>query len=279
MSASEMLTFVLNAGLIFGDLITDVDDKYWELFILLRKILLITLQDSVTVSTADLLENLITEHHMLYIYLFGETLKPKHHLMLHYPRIMRTVGPLRFLWSMRFEAKHRLLKQYARTITSRVNLCYSIAVKEQLMLGDLFAKMQSGLLPYITYKESTSLIPQHKILLNNCSNYIILNNVSFGNISFKRGSIALLSIDDDNFPIFVEITDIFKNNNIASNTFFVSDFIATVRYLFTNYFDIHYQAYAINISDKYNVVNFSSLVYHKLYTLIQKPDGNFYISC
>jgi len=90
MSASEMLSFVLNAGLIFGDLITNPNDKYWQLFILLRKIFFITLQYSVTESTADLLENLINEHHILYINLFGEILKPKHYLMLHYPRIMKT---------------------------------------------------------------------------------------------------------------------------------------------------------------------------------------------
>lgn len=246
----------------------------------MRKILLITLQESVTESTADLLENLIYEHHLLYIDLFDETLKPKH-LMLHYPRIMKIVGPLRPLWSMRFEAKHRPLKQYAHTITSRVNLCYSIAVKQQLMLCDLFAKMQSGFLSFITYKESINslLTSQNKILLNDYTNYTILKNVSFGNISFKKGSIVLLNIDNDNYPIFAKITDIFKSNNIVSNTLSVSDFVATVQYLFTNYFDVHYQAYVINISDKYDVVNFSSLIYHKIYTLIQKPDGNFYISC
>lgn len=142
MSASEMLTFVLNAGLIFADLITNFNDKYWELFVLLRKILSITLQyTEVTESTADLLENLIDEHHTLYIDLFGETLKPKHHLMLHYPRIMKTVGPLRSLWSMRFEAKHHSLKQYAHVTNNRINLCYSIAVKQQQMLSDLFIKL------------------------------------------------------------------------------------------------------------------------------------------
>lgn len=43
MSASEMLSFVLNTGLIFGDLITNLDDRYWKLYIVLRKILIITL--------------------------------------------------------------------------------------------------------------------------------------------------------------------------------------------------------------------------------------------
>lgn len=69
MSASEMQSFVLNAGLIFGDLITDVDDRYWELFILLRKILVIVLEDNIIESIANILENLISEHHILYIVL------------------------------------------------------------------------------------------------------------------------------------------------------------------------------------------------------------------
>lgn len=157
MSASEMLSFVLNAGLLLGDLLTNCNDRHWKLFILLRKILSITLQHSVTDSTEDLLENLINEHHMLYIDLFGETLKPKHHLMLHYPRIMKIVGPLRSLWSMRFEAKHRPLKQYARAISSRINVCNSIAIKQQLMLCNLFIKLQSGTLSYVTYKKGNSL--------------------------------------------------------------------------------------------------------------------------
>jgi len=88
-----MLNFVLNADLIFGDLITNPNYKYWQLVILLQKILSITLQYSITESTANLLENLINEHHILYIdlYVYLEILKPKHHLMLHYPRIMKTV--------------------------------------------------------------------------------------------------------------------------------------------------------------------------------------------
>lgn len=75
----------------------------------------------------------------------------------------------------------------------------------------------------------------------------------------------MLSINNDNFPIFAEIADILKSNSIVSNTLSVSNFVAAVQYLFTNYFDVHYQAYAINISDKYNAVNFNSLVYYKVY--------------
>jgi len=276
MSASEMLNFVLNAGLLFGDLITDSNDKHWELYILLRKIISITLQYSINESTADLLENLINEHHMLYINLFGETLKPKHHLMLHYPRVMKIVGPLRCLWSMRFEAKHRPLKQYARAISSRRNVCYSIAIKQQIMLSNLLIKLQSGNLPYITYKKGNSLVCHEKIL-KNYRNFTQVKNVRFGNIMIKRGSIILVRINDDNFPLFGEIADIFKTkSNVSLLT--SSCFSATIKYMFATYYDNHYQAYVINISDKYDAINFDSVQFFKVYTLVRKADDNSYIS-
>lgn len=278
MSASEMLNFFLSAGLIFGDLITDSHDRHWELFILLRKILCITLQYSVTESTADLLENLINEHHMLYIDLFGETLKPKHHLMLHYPRIMKIVGPLRSLWSMRFEAKHRPLKQYARASTSRRNICYSISVKHQLMLASYFITLQYGGVPYITYVEDNSLNVINKVLLNDYTNNIVLKSVSFGNVTLTKGSIVLFSIDNDECPIFVEIIDIFKITTNYNSICAPSDFIANVKYLFTKYFSTQYQAYAIHTSNKFHTVNMDDLQFYKVYTLIEKGNCDFYIN-
>ncbi|KYQ54152.1 hypothetical protein ALC60_06949 [Trachymyrmex zeteki] len=263
MSAAEMLCFILNAGLIFGDLITNPNDKYWSLYKLLRKILSITLQYSVTKSTADLLESLINEHHMLYIDLFGETLKSKHHLMLHYPRVMNTVGSLRPLWSMRFEAKHRPLKQYAQATASRRDICYSIAVKQQLMLSNLFMTLQLNNLPYVTYKESNSLVSLKNVILNNYTNYITLKSICFGNVVLKKGSIVLVNIDNDGYSLFVEISYIFKKKtNIVSLS--PSNFITTIKYLFATYFDDHYQAYTINISDKYDTISFNSLVYFKV---------------
>lgn len=276
MSASEMLSFVLNAGLIFGDLVTNCNDRHWELFILLRKILSITLQHSVTESTADLLENLINEHHMLYIDLFGETLKPKHHLMLHYPRIMKIVGPLHSLWSMRFEGKHRISKQYARAISSRKNVCYSIAIKQQIMFSNLLIKLQSDNLPYVTYKKGNSLVYHNKVL-KNYRNYSQVKSVGFGNVMLKRGSIILIGINNDNFPLFAEIIDIFKTNTDVC-LLSPSHFIATVKYLFAAYFDNHYQAYAVNISEKYDTVQFDCVQYFKVYALIQKADDKCYIS-
>lgn len=278
MSASEMLSFVLHAGLIFGDLINASYDRHWELFILLRKILSITLERSITESTAELLQTLINEHHILYIDLFGESLKPKHHFMLHYPTIMKIVGPLHSLWSMRFEGKHRPLKQYARSITCRRNVCRSIAVKHQLILSDYFITLQCGGISYITYTKDNSYLTD-KDMSNDCTNNTALKSLSFGNVTLTRGSIVLLGIDDDECPLFVEIIDIFKTStNICNRICVPSYFIANVKYLFTKYFDIHYQAYSIYVSNTLQTVNVDCLQFYKVYTLIDKGDNNLFIS-
>lgn len=76
----------------------------------------------VTDENCNLLRELTSEHHKLYINLFDDTLKPKHHLLLHYSRIMQQIGPLKYVSSIRFEAKHKELKQTANAITSRKTL-------------------------------------------------------------------------------------------------------------------------------------------------------------
>lgn len=179
---------------------------------------------------------------------------------------------------MRFEGKHRPLKQYAHSSSSRVNVCYSIAVKQQLMLSNLFMQLQLNNFSYITYKISNSLVSSKKVVLNNYANYIVLKSVCFGNMTLKRGSIILVGINNDDLPLFGEIADIFKTKTSTEASLSPLDFIASVKYLFATYFDVHYQACAINVSDTYDTINFNSLVYFKVYSLIQKTDGNCFIS-
>lgn len=99
MSASETLCFSRHLGIIIGDLIPK-NSEIWALYILLRKIIEIITSKSIIHEHALLLIELITEHHKLYQKLFHINLKPKHHHLLHYPYIMKKVGPVSHLWSM-----------------------------------------------------------------------------------------------------------------------------------------------------------------------------------
>lgn len=101
-------------------------------FLKLVQILDILLSKSFTDATINLVETLIQQHHEFYVNFFKLKLKPKHHLMLHYARIIRHSGPPINFWCMRAEGKHKELKSYAKNTTSRVNLPYSIMMKLQL---------------------------------------------------------------------------------------------------------------------------------------------------
>eukprot|EP00102_Acyrthosiphon_pisum_P025989 XP_016663199.1 PREDICTED: uncharacterized protein LOC107884813 [Acyrthosiphon pisum] len=118
MSASEMSCLTKYLGLIIGDLIPE-QSELWLLYIILKKILDILLCKWVKIGEITLLQTLIKEHHELYLRLTHSNLKPKHHHMVHYPLIIAQSGPLSLHWCMRFEAKHKELKETANSITSR----------------------------------------------------------------------------------------------------------------------------------------------------------------
>ena len=105
-----MLILISNFGLIIiGDLVPDCDE--WALFLLLREIVSIScIADKQHVNTFSLLSSLINEPNQLYLKLSKSTLKPKFHIINHYGRIMKNIGPSKQITSIRFEAFHQPLK-------------------------------------------------------------------------------------------------------------------------------------------------------------------------
>lgn len=108
MSANEMYNFTFMFCMLVGDLVSH--DDVWEFVIILKKILDLVSTKTIQKECVSLLEFLVAEHHKMYLKLFKDRLKPKHHFMVHYGTIMRMSGPLGFLSSMRYEPKNRILK-------------------------------------------------------------------------------------------------------------------------------------------------------------------------
>lgn len=81
-----------------------------------------------------LLDTLISEHNKLYITLSNSNLKPKYHLLTHYGRVLLKNGPIILTSSIRFEAKHKILKAIANSIPCRINLGYTLSYKLQLQM-------------------------------------------------------------------------------------------------------------------------------------------------
>lgn len=104
------------------------EDEIWSFVIVFRKVFDIIMSNSCNEDNPNLLLNLIEEQHSLDIKYFGY-LKSKHHFMVHYSGLFAEIGPLRRIWTMSFEVKHRFYKKIKNAINCRKNFLYSFAVK------------------------------------------------------------------------------------------------------------------------------------------------------
>ncbi|KAK3916196.1 Spermatogenesis-associated protein 7-like protein [Frankliniella fusca] len=131
MTGAEMYMIVRIFGVLVYDMIPD-GDPFYDLYLLLHDIMSIIRAKSLPRDAGVILSVAVKEHNQLYVHLTKETLKPKHHFLLHYKSLLSKMGPFSGVSSIRFEAKHRMLKLTAESCMSRVNLPKTVAIKQQL---------------------------------------------------------------------------------------------------------------------------------------------------
>lgn len=135
MSASEMSSFILFFSVLVGDKVPE-ENESWSLYLLLREILLMVSARTITENTHLDLKEKIQEFNFLFKDIFNEHLKPKFHILTHYPTCMQEIGPLANSAVFRFESEHQPFKQYAHIMNSRINLSFTCALKKQLMFAE-----------------------------------------------------------------------------------------------------------------------------------------------
>ncbi|XP_043485169.1 uncharacterized protein LOC122513007 [Leptopilina heterotoma] len=195
MSASEMSCFVRYLGVMLGDLIPR-ENESWNLYLKLRQIVDIVTAPRLLRSNTFRLKELIEEHHLLYIKLFGH-LTPKFHNMTHYPDILLTSGPLVHQWSMRFESKNKELKQTATSTYCQKNILKTIAIKHQLLMAQLNYSLMIA--------ENIKVGPREYSSGSHClSNQICVSFVEFEGVKYKSGTVFLKEITED-LPVYVNI--------------------------------------------------------------------------
>lgn len=132
-SAAEMATLVRYLGLLLDDWIPE-QNEYWLLYVLLRKIIGIVLAPRFTKADLYQLKDIIEQFDANFLKLY-KRLKPKPHLWLHMPLVMKDNGPLPHFWAMTFERKHRTYKSIADGTSSSRDLAMTLAIKNQLLLS------------------------------------------------------------------------------------------------------------------------------------------------
>ncbi|XP_067615177.1 uncharacterized protein [Eurosta solidaginis] len=154
MAASEVICFVHFLPLMIGDLIP-LNNEYWQVLLILLDIIDLILKPSYVSVDLTNLQILVEKHHTMYLRLFG-SLKPKHHFLVHYSTAIKKCGPLKYLWTMRFEAKHKEAKIYCHNTNSRVNTPYTLAIKAGLKFSAFLIDHDQFIEPILTY--STTIL-------------------------------------------------------------------------------------------------------------------------
>lgn len=131
-SASQMWCLIRILPLLIGDKIP-ANNNYWHLYLLILNILDIVMAPRISISKTFLLQEMIHEHHNLFLSLFPERrLTPKQHFLVHYPRIIRELGPPIRYWSMRSESRHFSFKKMAAASGNFINVCKTLAYRNQI---------------------------------------------------------------------------------------------------------------------------------------------------
>ncbi|XP_033231553.1 uncharacterized protein LOC117182573, partial [Belonocnema kinseyi] len=160
---------------------------------------------NVQIECCALLDKLVAEHHQLYIKLFKDTLKPKHHNMVHYGRIMSMSGPIRELSTIRCEANHRHLKVSAYATNSRRNITHTLALKEQLNFcyrliskRGLVSELEMGPSSLVNNVSELESIYTTNFPYDFNSSCIEVPWIKWQGIEYRRGTCVVLSSDFDN---------------------------------------------------------------------------------
>lgn len=274
LSASEVHCLMRHFGLFIGDLISE-DNKIWEVYTTLSEILNIVLAKVYTIGCPDLLENLISENLELYQTVFKKSLKPKHHLLIHYPKIMKIAGPVVHFWSMRFESKHRESKIAARATVSRRNLAYTLALKHQLKLHHKFRTSVPLLVPIYgpIMKIHVRNLPDHANIVR-----VLPKNINPDELKIVKW-IEYMGTEAHPNDVIMVMTEIGPTFSIIKyiilclldkQIYFLADKIESL------YYDSHFQAYHVN-PKKLQLSSYKLENIHDVTCMIKQPNGNTYV--
>lgn len=269
-SASEMITLMRYFPLIIGDHVPRGNDV-WETLLLLKKILNLICTHRVFKENIPYLENAISEFCSEFKNVYKSHLPPKFHFLTHYPRMLLKFGPILDTWTMRFEAKHRVMKIAGRASSNKINICKTIALRNQLTLNSLFRDenpfsfFRSGLKKPISNLLCSKLKELFCVTDDYLENYLSIKWFKSNGAIFKEFSILLVTLENDE-PIFAQVINIFIHRENDKILFYAHQFE-------NSSFDPHYFAYEVDFSFKPILVKFDQLYEPVLpHTLTQVQD-------
>ncbi|XP_065643100.1 uncharacterized protein LOC136074688 [Hydra vulgaris] len=255
--AIEMLNLVLSFPLLVGDLVP-FDDNVWVVFLLLRQIVLYSF--GLHFSKPDLLYfgSLITEFLQEYCFVFKCGLTLKFHNLIHYPRIIKMLGPLSHMWVMRCEGKLRGFKRTASSVGNFKNVCKTVAIRHQMDQSTRFMAKHGLKNNEFCVAKTVPILLCHVIdgqtiseLIGSYGLYREIfqtKSVSVNFVNFKIGDVVIYAVEEL-YLAFCVIKQIFVSD---TNLFY---FICQKLFIITECY--HLQAFEVDIETELIVLNCS----------------------
>jgi len=150
-------------------------NEAWELLLTLLDIIEFLFKSNYKKKELETLRSLVQKHRTIYDKLFGK-LKPKHHFMVHYATPIEKYGCLRYLWCMRFEAKHKDSKIYFHNVNSRFNPPHILAIKCQIKFAKFLTDHAKSIEPYLRLTSKEQSILNYNLALEINKNHGSVNN-------------------------------------------------------------------------------------------------------
>jgi len=199
---------------------------------------------------------------------------PKMHFLLLYPYLMKQVGPLSQFSCMRFESKHKFMKNIVTQRNNYKNVPYTIALNHQLALAT--ALSQKDLYSFQLSSEGCRIISAALVFekFGCCPTTSVAvteaNKVTVDGIKYVRGSVLCVGVSSEGVPDFLKIKQILLD---------VNDNVAFVGCLFNalNY-DHHFHGWRVHDSSKNCFCFQKDLVYpHSIFCCVPISSSERYV--
>lgn len=265
-SATENMWFMVLFPFVVLENVAVLENEIFEMILLLRKIVLIIVSFELSQYQLIVLQNLIEEYIEIRRTLFPTVpLKPKHHFMCHYAFLIKTYGPLRHLWTLRFESKHQYFKNIVKHTKNYKNVLQSLSYKHQLLQSLNLSQelifsnkvittnseaFTSEDLEKKTFDLIKSNIKWDSCVLSKCVEFrgitykigsiVCLNQSPFGGFNLCKIKYILISKDFENIYFIGKNFEVVYNSNIGLyNTIENSKAVEKVMTLKFSFLSIH----------------------------------------
>lgn len=209
-NASQIVCLLRNLPFVFIDQKDKLGDV-WTMMIDLLRIMQILFSVSIPEYYLVQLGELI-EKHLGDLKSHGLSLLFKHHILIHYPNVIRRIGPVIHSWMMRYEAKHKVFTTRAHTTNNFINIAKTLAYshQEKMCLVDHF---ECDFIPSKKNKNINKCCDYEKYINHfhdrRTDDIFVLDFLHYNSYEYRQG---LIIISNQNvFVINLVLHDIGKN--------------------------------------------------------------------